>query len=87
VSAAGGRRPAVRDTVLDIRAEVVTTEYTVIRLRCGACGHVREDRTEVYPPSPSGPPLPAIPRTLRCKQCGRRCRTDTAIMPEVGITW
>lgn len=76
-------RPAVRDTVLEIRSEVVTTEYTVIRLRCGSCGHEREIRSPMYPPSPSGPPLPAIPRTLRCKQCGRVCRTDNADMPEV----
>jgi hypothetical protein len=79
-------RPAVRDTVLDIRSEVVTTEYTVIRLRCGKCGHEREDRTEVYVPAPGCPPMPAIHRTLRCKQCGRVCRTDNAIMPEV-TTW
>ena len=77
-----GRRPAIRDKVLEIRSEVVTTEYTVLRLRCGSCGDEREIRSEVYV-AVSGPPLPAIPRTSRCKQCGRVCRTDNAIMPEV----
>ena len=79
------RRPAIRDTVLDIRPEVVITrhEYTVFRLRCGACGHEREIRHEIYPSPPSGPPSPAIPRTSRCTRCGRVCRTDNANMPEV----
>lgn len=77
------RRPAVRDTVLDIRSEVVTTEYTAFRLRCGSCGHEREIRHEVYKPAPGCPPMPAIPRTSRCTRCGRVCRTDNAILPEV----
>lgn len=78
---------AIRDTVLGIRAETVTTEYTVIRLRCGSCGHEREIRHQVYKPPPGCPPMAAIPRTSRCTQCGRVCRTDTAAMPEVGIPW
>lgn len=76
-------RDAIHDTVLDIRSEVVTTEYTVLRIRCGACGNEWEDRTQVYTPAPGCPPSRAIPRTLGCKRCGRRCRTDNAIMPEV----
>jgi hypothetical protein len=75
--------PAVRDTVLEIRSEVVTTTYTVFRLRCGSCGHEREIRQEVYTPAPGCPPSPAIPRTSRCTRCGRVCRTANAIMPEV----
>jgi hypothetical protein len=76
------RRPAIRDTVLSIGREVVTTEYTVLSLQCGACGYVREIRHEVYVPAPGCPPAPAIPRTSGCR-CGRTCRTDNAIMPEV----
>lgn len=75
--------PPIRDMVLDIRSEVVTTEYTVLRLRCGACGHEREIRHQVYPTPEGCPPMPAIPRTSRCTRCGRVCRTDNAIMPEV----
>jgi len=76
-------RDAIHDTVLDIRSEVVTTEYTVIRLRCGRCGHEREIRDEVYVHAPGCPPISAIPRTSRCTRCGRVCRTDNANMPEV----
>ncbi len=74
-------RPAIQDTVLDIRSETVTHEYTVLRIRGGSCGHEREIRGEVTPPG--CPPTPAIPRTSRCTRCGRTCRTDNAIMPEV----
>ena len=78
-------RPApIRDTVLDIRSEVVTKEYTVIRLRCASCGHERDLRHEVSVPAHGCPPSPAIPRTSRCTRCGRVCRTDNAVMPEVG---
>ncbi len=76
-------RPAIRDTVLDIRSEAVTTEYTVLRIRCGRCGNEWETSKEVYPTAPGCPPMPAIPRTSRCTRCGRVCRTDNAIMPEV----
>lgn len=75
--------PRIRDTVLDIRSEVVTTEYTVLRICCGRCGHEREIRTPVYVTPGGCPRGPAIPRTSRCTQCGRVCRTDNAIMPEV----
>lgn len=78
-------RPAIRDTILTIRSEVVTTvtEYTVIVLRCGRCGHESEIRHELYESPPGCPPHPAIPRTSTCTRCGRTRRTDNAILPEV----
>ena len=51
VSVSGARRPAIRDTVLEIRAETETIQYTVLRLRCGKCGHEREDRHRVHVPA------------------------------------
>jgi hypothetical protein len=85
-------RPAIRDTVLDIRAEVVTTttttttEYTVIYLRCGKCLNAWEIRYPISAPIPGCPPSPSVPRTSGCKRCGRTCRIASAILPEVA-TW
>lgn len=70
-----GRHPAIRDMVLSIRAEtqMIMLASTVVRWRCGRCAFEWERHHA------EGVPL----RTSTCKRCGRTCRSDNAILPEV----
>jgi hypothetical protein len=67
------RRPAIRDTVLDTRTETYTHMFLVVRWQCGRCSNVWES---------SHDPEVGV-KTSTCKRCGRTCRIDNAILPEV----
>ena len=69
-----GRRPAIRDTVLSIRAETetITLVSTVVRWRCGRCAfewerHHAEGVPSARPPASAA----AVPAGLTTRSCPR----------------